>query len=75
MAYPGILKGTGHCTEERMLIDGRWAAQIGNWLIRHFFARGVAQQKWVINYTVKWLIRHHGSFRVRVGTLYCNLLS
>ena len=37
LAYPGILKGTGHCTEGRMVIDGRWAPQIGNWLIRRFF--------------------------------------
>ena len=37
VAYPGILKGTGHCTKGRMFIDGRWAPQIGNWLIRRFF--------------------------------------
>ena len=33
---PGILKDTGHCTEGRVLIEGRWAPQIGNWLIRRF---------------------------------------
>ena len=37
VAYAEILKGTGHCTEGRMLIGGRWAPQIGNWLIRRFW--------------------------------------
>ena len=32
------------CIEGRLLIDGRWAPLIGNWLIRRFFARRVAQQ-------------------------------
>ena len=30
VAYPGILKGTGHCAEGRILIGGRWAPQISN---------------------------------------------
>ena len=34
---PEIIKDLGHCTKGRMFIDGRWAPQIGNWLIRRFF--------------------------------------
>ena len=44
VAYPGIFKGTGHCIAGRILSDGRWSPQIGDWLIRRFFACRVAQQ-------------------------------
>ena len=44
VAYPVFLKSTGHCNEGHMFIDERWASQIGNSLIRRFFAYRVAHQ-------------------------------
>ena len=45
MRNPGFLKGTGHCNEGRMLIDGRWAPQHGNRLIRRFFLHAELHSK------------------------------
>ena len=41
----GILTGTGHYTDGRMFIDGRWAPQIGNWLMRRFFLHAELHSK------------------------------